>query len=456
VTLLAFLFAIGLLVTVHEWGHYRVAVACGVKVHTFSIGFGPTLFKWRSKQPRPGQDTEFQISLFPLGGYVRMADEREAEVAAADLPMAFNRQPLRARAAIVAAGPLANLFLAVLLFTGMNWVGRYETAPIMSTPVADSAAHRAGLRSGDVVLRAGLTPADFTHVESLEMLRAWIAKQRTSPICLEVKSKDEQMLRVLRLDAPPMQPPQQETDGWFSRGFVAGWSKPLIGSVVAGEPASQAGLQPGDLVSKVDGVWVEDAAQLRALIRLSGQGQVPMEQVWDIWRGDQLLQLFVTPTRVQEGTAWFGRVGAQIGQPAERVWIQYGAMDALSHSLLQTWQHVDATVETLQHLFLGAASWDQLGGPLMIADYAGRTAQMGLGVYLGYLAMLSVSLCVFNLLPLPVLDGGHLLYYLYEFVTGKSPSDSWLGVMQRLGLALLLTLTIFSFLNDAGRLGWLG
>ena len=453
-TLLAFLFAIGLLVTVHEWGHYRVAVACGVKVHTFSIGLGPTLFKWRSRRPHPGQDTEFQISLFPLGGYVRMADEREGEVVDADLPMAFNRQPLRSRASIVAAGPLANLVLAVVLFWAMNWVGRYETAPVLSAPTVDSVADRAGLRSGDAVLRAGLSEDDMVSMDSLEDLRAWMVLHGDEPVVLEVKSKEAQAVRWLKLDAPASA--SKEMDGWQARGFMSAWSKPVLGEVVPNEPAAQAGLQRGDWVIKVDGRWVDDAVQLRTLIRGSGALHEPLAQTWEVSRDGHLLSLPVQPVRVPDGTGWMGRVGAQIGEPPEKRWIERGAVDALRRAMVQTGQNITSTVEMLIRLLLGSAAWDQVGGPLMIADYAGRTAEMGLGVYLGYLAMLSVSLGVFNLLPLPVLDGGHLLYYLYEFVTGKSPSDQWLGVMQRLGLALLLTLMIFSFLNDAGRLGWLG
>lgn len=453
-TLLAFFFAIGLLVTVHEWGHYRVAVACGVKVYTFSVGFGPTLLKWRAKHPHPHQDTEFQIGLLPLGGYVRMADEREGEVAESDLPMAFNRQPLWARAVIVVAGPLANLLLAVVLFAAMNMVGRYETAPILSAPTVDSVAYRAGLHSGDMVLRAGLTEDGMVAMDSLEALRAWMVLHDDDRVVLEVKDKESRAVRWLKLDSPT--PVSKELDGWQSRRLTSAWSKPVLGDVLPSEPAGKAGLQRGDQVIKVDGRWINDAAQLRALIRSSGTSYEPQEQTWEISRVGHLLTLSVQPARVPDGTAWMGRVGAQIGEPPEKYWIERSPLNALWRAWVQTQENIASTAQTLIRLLLGVAAWDRIGGPLMIADYAGRTAEMGLGVYLGYLAMLSVSLGVFNLLPLPVLDGGHLLYYLYEFVTGKSPSDRWLGAMQRLGLALLLTLMIFSFLNDARRLGWLG
>ena len=454
-TLLAFLFAIGLLVAVHEWGHYRVAVACGVKVYTFSIGLGPTLFRWRLKRSHPGQDTEFQIRLFPLGGYVRMADEREGDVIAADLPMAFNRQALRSRAAIVLAGPLANLMLAVLLFGGMNWVGRYETAPILSAPLANSEAGRAGFGSGDKVLRVGLSDQALMPAESLEALQAWVnAQDTTQPLYFELRAQDSRVARIVRLDG--VGETLVHSDPWRDRGLGGPWSKPVVGHVLPQDPADLAGLKSGDEVLRIDGESIDDASQLRMLIRLSGKSQQPSEQVWQIVRQNHALTLVVTPVRVAEGDAWIGRVGAQIGDAPERIWLEYRSFDAVERAFAQTWQNATMTVGLLGRLLVSAATWEQVGGPLMIADYAGRSAQMGLGVYLGYLATLSVSLGVFNLLPFPVLDGGHLLYYLYEFVTGKSPSESWLGMMQRLGLVLLFSLMIFSLLNDAARLGWMG
>lgn len=453
-TLLAFLFAIGLLVTVHEWGHYRMAVACGVKVHTFSIGFGPTLFKWRAKRPRVGQETEFQVGLLPLGGYVRMVDEREGEVAASDVSMAFNRQPLRSRAAIVLAGPMANFVLAIVLFALMNVLGRYETAPVLSAPVSGSVAYQAGLRSGDEVLRVGLSGEAMTQVRSLESLRMWIESLDDSSIFLEVKSEDGQAVRVVQLES--LSQISMQSDGWVARGLTSAWTSPVLGEVMPDEPAAVAGLQRGDLVLKVDGRRVGDAFELRNLIRQSGTVHAPNDQTWEIRRGDQILLMNVLPLRVQDGSLWVGRVGAQIGQPPLKVWIQSDFGSAMVQALEQTWQNTRSTAEMLLKLLAGKASWDHVGGPLMIADYAGRTAQIGLGVYVGYLAMLSVSLGVFNLLPLPVLDGGHLLYYLYEFVTGKSPSEQWHAVMQRLSFALLLSVMIFSFLNDAVRMGWVG
>jgi regulator of sigma E protease len=215
-------------------------------------------------------------------------------------------------------------------------------------------------------------------------------------------------------------------------------------------------LHRGDLVLRVNDQSIEDAAQLRALIRRSVLSWESSPQVWKISRNQELHEIAVTPVRVHEGASDVGRVGAQIGQAPTQVWIQFESVSAWLHAFDQTRVNVKLTIMMTLHVLMGQVGWDQLGGPLMIADYAGRTVQIGLGVYLGYLAMLSVSLGVFNLLPIPALDGGHLLYYLYEFVTGKSLSEQWLGILQRLGFALLLTVMIFSFLNDAARMGWLG
>lgn len=379
-----------------------------------------------------------------------MADEREAEVSPQDLHRAFNRQPLGARAAIVAAGPLVNLLLAVVLFAAMNLVGRYETAPILSAPETDSVAYQAGVKSGDQVLRVGRESDDLELIDSLEGLRAWMAAQDTSAVYWEVKSQSGSTTHLLRLEA--VETTQGQDDGWHLRGLRGPWSKPVLGDVVPSEPAAQAGLHRGDVVTRVNGERVDDAAQLRTLIRASGAAHDPQPQQWEVLRAGHVLELSVMPARVMDGSAWIGRVGAQIGETPEKVWIQRAFVEAWIHATDQTMSQIKATVSALGRLLTELAAWDQVGGPLMIADYAGRSAQMGLGVYLGYLAMLSVSLGVFNLLPFPVLDGGHLMYYLYELLTQKAPSDFWLIFFQKLGFLLLCALMIFSFLNDLGRL----
>ncbi len=454
-TLLAFLLALGVLITVHEWGHYRVAVACGVKVLTFSIGFGQPLLRWKSRQPHAGQDTEFCISLIPLGGYVKMLDENEAQVSPQDAAMAFNRQPLWARMAIVSAGPLANLLLAVCLYATTFWIGQYETQATLSAPVVGSVAEAAGLRSGDTVLRAGDSADTLQEMASLDALRWWVLQQDTAPVYLEVKPRGKATLHVLHLPELPADAISKDSNAWQARGFSGAWSRAVLGEVQTGLPAQAVGLQRGDEVLRIDGRVVSDAIALRNMVRAIAQHQPSALQIWDVSRDGRLLQFEVKPEQVAEGDQLVGRIGAQVGEPTEKVWVQYGAFDGLHKAFSKTWEVIVMTLEMLGRLLTGHASLDNLSGPLAMADYAGRSASLGIGAYLSYLALVSVSLGVFNLLPLPVLDGGHLLYYLYEALTGRPPSTKWLDVMQRMGLAALLALMVFSLFNDVVRLGWL-
>jgi regulator of sigma E protease len=454
-TVLAFLLALGVLITVHEWGHYRVAVACGVKVLTFSIGFGKPFLRWKSRSPHAGQDTEFCISLIPLGGYVKMLDEQAGDVSPQDAPMAFNRQPLWARAAIVSAGPVANLLLAMCLYAATFWVGQYETQATLAAPVAGSMAEAAGFRSGDTVLSVGSSAEDLQEVASLDALRWWLLQQDASPVYLEVQPQGKQSSRMMNL--PALAPGAESKDGntWQALGFTGAWSRAVLGEVQLGRPADAAGLRRGDEVLRIDGQLVNDASALRAAVRASGQHQAPVMQAWLVSREGRLLIIDVTPERVADGAQLMGRIGAQVGAPPAKVWVQYGVFDGLGQAATKTWEVIVMTLDMLWRLLTGHASLDNLSGPLTMADYAGRSASLGLGAYLSYLALVSVGLGVFNLLPLPMLDGGHLLYYLYELCTGRPPSPAWLDALQRAGLAILVALMVFSLFNDVVRLGWL-
>jgi regulator of sigma E protease len=220
-------------------------------------------------------------------------------------------------------------------------------------------------------------------------------------------------------------------------------------------PAHTAGLLRRDEVLRIDGHPVSDAATLRAMVRASGQNQLPSLQIWEILRDGRLIQIEVQPDQVLENEKRIGRIGAQVGEPPVKVWIQHGFLDGFYKAIDQTWEVIAMTLDMLLRLITGHASLDNLSGPLSIAEYAGRSASLGISAYLSYLALLSVSLGVFNLLPLPALDGGYLLYYLYEVCTGHPPSSASLEVMQRAGLAILVALMFFSLFNDVVRLGWL-
>jgi regulator of sigma E protease len=285
-----------------------------------------------------------------------------------------------------------------------------------------------------------------------------LLQQGASAVDLEVQSQGKASTHVLHVpaiaDTDTLQTAAHEGDAWQARGLTGAWSRPVLGELQAGRPAQVAGLLQGDEVLRIDQHVVVDATALRALVRASGQHTMPTTQVWEISRAGQTMQLNVTPEQVTEGSGQMGRIGAQVGEAPQRVWVQYGPLDGITQALSKTWTVIAMTVDVLGRLLTGHASLDNLSGPLTMADYAGRSASLGLGAYLSYLALISVNLGVFNLLPLPMLDGGHLLYYLYEFCTGRAPSAQWLAVMQRAGLAILVTLMAFSLFNDVVRLGW--
>lgn len=454
-TIFSFILALGLLIAIHEYGHYRVAVACGVQVTRFSVGFGRPLLKWRPKKQHAGQDTEFVIAAFPLGGYVKMVGQGETPPDHLKA-VSFDAQPLSKRAAIVAAGPLANLLLAVLLYAGVNWIGSDQASAIIAQPPKASLAAQLGLIAGDEIVSVVRTDAEnqAEMVRSMEDLRWHLTRAALDgyDLVLEVREAGRDSTRLVSLPVSSLSIREADAQMYRRIGLAAPFTEPLIGELVNAGAGEKAGLKKGDRVLLVDGIKVRDGAELREIIRGSVNGNQAIQKLWRVERNGQALDFMVTVTVKTEGDQAVGRIEAFVGSVPQMTHVSYGVIEGLVLGLQKTWDISMLTLRMMGKMLIGEASLKNLSGPLTIADVAGKSASLGLIQYLVFLALISVSLGVLNLLPLPVLDGGHLMYYLWEAVTGKAVTEVWLERLQRGGVAVLMAMMVVALFNDVNRL----
>lgn len=445
-TLLAFVFTLALLIVVHEYGHYAVARLCGVKVLRFSVGFGRVLLRRRD-----ASGTEWALSAFPLGGYVKMLDEREAAVPPEDLPYAFNRQGVWRRIAIVVAGPAANLLLAVLLYWGLYATGVPALKPLLGEPLPGSPAAAAGIRAGEEVVRI-----NGEHVESWQDLHLQLLQHGLGAERLELETRAEQgHIAFRRLTLGAVDRAAFETDPLRQIGLqrytppVA----PVIGELQPGGVAQRAGLRTGDRISAVDGREVTRWDEVVEAIRARPGLPVSLEVV----RADATLTVALTPERVTQDGQTIGRIGASPrldpGVLASlQTEVRYDLVTALWRGVQKTWELAVFSLEMLGRMLIGQVSLQNLSGPITIADYAGQTASAGLVPFISFLALISISLGVLNLLPVPILDGGHLLYYFAELATGRPVPERIQAIGQRVGIVLIGLLMFLALYNDLFRL----
>ena len=447
-TIAAFAGALGVLIVFHELGHYWVARWCNVKVLRFSVGFGKPLRTWVRGIDR----TEWVLAAIPLGGYVKMLDEREAPVAPSELPRAFNRQSVWKRIAIVLAGPVANLLLAVVLYWGLFMHGVPGIRPVIGMPPAATAAATAGFTAGDTI-----TSIDGERVSNWQDARWAFLKHavRRGSVVIEVIS-DQDMAAARSLDMSVLTAADLDGDFLKTLGITRFQVKtpPEIGRIAEGSVAERAGLKVGDVIVALNNVKLESVEQAIQTIREHAGKSLIVEIRRE---GEAALSLPIAPDAVTEGDGrTIGRLGAVL-QPLRgtyekyRVEVRYGPLESFERAVLKTWDTSIFSLKMLGKMLVGEVSLKNLSGPITIADYAGQSAQHGWISYLVFLALISISLGVLNLLPIPLLDGGHLMYYIVEIFKGAPVSDQVMEIGQRIGMGVLLLMMAIALFNDITR-----
>ena len=438
--------ALGVLVTFHEFGHFWVARRCGVKVLRFSVGFGTPLVRWHDRH-----GTEFVVAAIPLGGYVKMLDEREGDVPAELLDRAFNRKTVFQRIAIVAAGPVANFLLAILFFWVLAMLGSQQIKPVIGSVVADSPAAIAGLASGQEVVAVDGEAVDGWSGVNLQLVRRL---GETGELSVTVLEKGSSVPAVHQVRISSWLKNEDNPDPIGGLG-IQPWRPsvaPLIAELDEKGPAKAAGLQIGDRIVTLDGRQVTDWQEVVSRVRAMPEGKVILE----VERAGRNQELALTLAAKGEGKARTGYLGAGVagGQwPPEMLReVSYGPVAAVGQALSRTWSMSLLTLDSLKKMVLGQLSVKNLSGPITIAKVAGASAQSGVGDFLNFLAYLSISLGVLNLLPIPVLDGGHLLFYLVEWVRGRPLSERVQAWGMQIGISLVVGVMLLALVNDLSRL----
>ena len=450
IPLLAFVVAIGVLVTVHEFGHFWVARRLGFKVLRFSIGFGRPLWKRIGKAP---DHVEYVVAAVPLGGYVKMLDEREGPVPAGDAARAFQNRPVLSRVAVLLAGPGFNFIFALAAFWALFIYGVPGLQPVVGEVSSGSIAASAGLLRDDIIIAVSGRPVQTREAAVLGMLDALVA---TGEVPLTVRSAAGPE-RSARLTVPGPQRLELTEPGELMRGLgFAFWYPRLpvvVGSLVEGGAAEAAGLQPGDEITAVDGEAVADFMRFVEIVRAQPGETIRLE----LRRNGSVRQVAVDVRAEQDDGVTIGRIGMAPGGFAEfpewmRTEQRFGPIAALAPAARETWSKTALTVRFLWRMVIGDVSTKNISGPINIAQYAGLSALGGLGYFLGFLALVSISLGVLNLLPVPILDGGQIVYQLAEVVKGSPLSDQAQMLGQKIGIAFLVALMGFAFYNDIARL----
>ena len=443
--LLFFIIALGVLITIHEYGHFWVARRCGVKVLKFSIGFGKPLYRWYDRL-----GTEYVIAAIPLGGFVRMLDGRVDEVDAAEREQSFDSKPVLQRIAVVAAGPLANLLLAVAAYWLVFVSGIEAVHPVVGSVQSGSIAEQAGVQPGlQIVSVDGRETPDW---ESINL--ALVAKIGDDALTLGLKGFDNSYRKQLQLQLSSWQFDPETQTSFRSLGIMP--YTPAVTRQLAmvdkGSAAAKAGLEVGDQILMLDGIELSSWQQLVEQIQLSPNSPMLMQ----VERAGELLQIEVTPDARRSGGKLQGYLGVA---PKVEAWpdeyrfeLTYGPLDSLGKALDKTGQLINLSFSMIGKLLTGEVSVKNLSGPISIAKGAGASAAVGLVYFLGFVALISVNLGIINLLPLPVLDGGHLLYYFIELLTGKPVPEKVQEVGFRVGSILLMALMGIALFNDFTRL----